>query len=63
MIRRGHPWIYDQALGPVGLAPGTIATIVDERGPVAVAMIDPDGPIRARILDRDPDATLDDAWV
>lgn len=63
MIRRGHPWIYDQALGPVALAPGTIATIVDERGPVAVAMIDPDGPIRARILDRDPDATLDDAWV
>ncbi len=62
-IRRGHPWIYDQALGPLALAPGTIATIVDERGPLATAMIDPDGPIRARILDRDPAATIDDAWV
>ena len=63
IIRRGHPWIYDQALGPVALAPGTIATIVDGDGPVATAMIDPDSPIRARVLDRDPAAVIDDAWL
>jgi 23S rRNA (cytosine1962-C5)-methyltransferase len=62
-IRRGHPWIYDQAVGPVALAPGTLATLVDGEGPLAIAMIDPDGPIRARVLDRDPTATIDDAWL
>ncbi len=62
-IRRGHPWLYDQALGPLALPPGTIATVVDRDGPVATAMIDPDGPIRARVLDRDPAAIIDDAWV
>jgi 23S rRNA (cytosine1962-C5)-methyltransferase len=55
--------VYDQAIGPVALAPGTIATLVDGDGPVATAMIDPDGPIRARVLDRDPAAVIDDAWV
>ena len=34
-IRRGHPWLYDQALGPLALPPGTIATVVDRDGPVA----------------------------
>jgi 23S rRNA (cytosine1962-C5)-methyltransferase len=62
-IRRGHPWIYDQALGPLALPPGTIATVVDHDGPIATAMIDPDGPIRARVLDLDPVARIDDAWV
>jgi 23S rRNA (cytosine1962-C5)-methyltransferase len=62
-LRRGHPWVYNQAIGPVALAPGTIATLVDRDGPVATAMIDPDGPIRARVLDRDPAAIIDDAWL
>lgn len=61
-IRRGHPWIYDQATGPVALPPGAVVTIVDGERPVATAMVDPDGPIRARVLDRDPAAVIDDAW-
>ncbi|HVV81795.1 MAG TPA: hypothetical protein VHE35_01905, partial [Kofleriaceae bacterium] len=66
-IRRGHPWVYDQALGPVALAPGTVATLIDARaagdGALATVFVDPDGPIRARVLDSDPAAAIDDDWV
>jgi 23S rRNA (cytosine1962-C5)-methyltransferase len=64
-IAGGHPWIYDRAAAPLpaGAAPGDLAVIVDERGPAAVGFVDPDGPIRARVLDLDPEAALDDAWA
>ncbi|MGE0545574.1 MAG: class I SAM-dependent rRNA methyltransferase [Kofleriaceae bacterium] len=63
-IRRGHPWIYDRALAPPGaLRPGEVATIADEDGAIARVFADPTSPIRARILDLDPDARIDDAWA
>jgi 23S rRNA (cytosine1962-C5)-methyltransferase len=37
-------------------------TLVDDDGPVAVALADPVSPIRARVLDT-PDAVIDGAWV
>ena len=61
-IRGGHPWIYDRALAPTKHAVGELATIVDEDGPIAVALADPLSPIRARVLDR-AGATIDAAWV
>jgi 23S rRNA (cytosine1962-C5)-methyltransferase len=61
-IRAGHPWIYDRALAPTKLGAGDLATIVDDDGPIAVAIADPLSPIRARVLDR-ADATIDAAWV
>src|SRR5688572_23154498 len=61
-IRAGHPWIYDRALAPAKLAAGELATIVDEDGPIAIAIADPASPIRARVLDR-AGATIDAAWV
>ena len=51
-IRRGHPWIYDQAVGVVAGEPGDVVQIADERGAFAVAYLDPEGPIRARVLVR-----------
>ncbi len=62
-IGRGHPWIYDRAAAPIEAAAGELVTVVDDRGPVATAFVDPRGPIRARVLDLDPAAVIDDAWV
>ena len=63
-IRAGHPWIYDRALAPAkGLAVGELVTIVDERGPIACAVVDPSSPLRARVLDLDPRADCDGAWA
>ena len=63
-IRAGHPWIYDRAAAPLNdVRAGELVTIVDDRGPLATAFVDPLAPIRARILDRDPEATCDGAWA
>lgn len=62
-IRGGHPWIYDRALAPPrGIAIGDVVTIVDDDGPIATALADPESPIRARVLD-EPAAAIDAAWV
>ena len=64
-IAAGHPWIYDRALRPLpgGLAPGDRVIVADDQGPVAVAMVDPGSPIRARVLDLDPGAVIDAGWA
>ncbi len=63
-IRDGHPWIYDRACAPLaGVAPGELVLVTDEDGPIAVALVDPASPIRARVLDHDPRAALDAAWT
>ena len=63
-IRAGHPWVYDRAAAPAkGLTVGEVVTLIDERGPLACAFVDPDSPIRARVLDLHPDAACDDAWA
>ena len=64
-IAQGHPWIFDRALPPAAarLAPGALVRIEDERGFVAQAFVDPDSPIRARVLTRDPALELDATWA
>jgi 23S rRNA (cytosine1962-C5)-methyltransferase len=62
-IAAGHPWIYDRAIERATGAAGDLVTIVDDRGPLATALADPGSPIRARVLDRDPDASCDGAWA
>ncbi len=49
-IAAGHPWIYDRAIAGPTAQPGDIVEIVDDKGPVAVAFVDPTSPIRARVL-------------
>ncbi len=62
-IRAGHPWVYDRALAPAkNLAVGELVTLVDDKGPIATALVDPTSPLRARILDV-PDAACDGAWA
>jgi 23S rRNA (cytosine1962-C5)-methyltransferase len=59
-----HPWIYDRALAPAsGMKAGDVVTIVDEAGPLATAIADPESPIRARVLELDTGRPIDGAWV
>ena len=62
-IERGHPWIYDQAVGEVGGAVGDVVDIADDKGRFATAFIEPGAPIRARVLAREPDLDVGAAWA
>ena len=59
----GHPWIYrsdviDRPAGDAG-----VARVTDQRGkPLGVALWSPRSEISLRLLDRNPDALIDDAW-
>ena len=63
-IAAGHPWIYDRAVGalPPGTAPGEVVVIADGAGEVALAIADPESPIRARIV-APPGTSLDAGWT
>ena len=59
----GHPWIYrsDVVERPVG-EPGAVR-VIDQRGkPIGVALWSPQSEISLRLLDRNAEARIDDAW-
>lgn len=67
-IRHGAPWVYDNELvtdrRTKALAPGTLAVLEDEaRAPLGLVAVNPKSRIFARMLDRDPDAVIDRAWL
>ena len=67
-LRRGFPWVYDNELvtdrRTRSLAPGAIARLEDgDRNPIASVTVNPNSKIFARILDRNPDASMDRAWL
>ncbi|MEX1365042.1 MAG: class I SAM-dependent rRNA methyltransferase [Nannocystaceae bacterium] len=49
MIRRGHPWVYREAIDGRVPAPGTEVAVVDERGRVLGRGLAEAGPIGARL--------------
>lgn len=57
--------MYDRALPArtAALAPGALAIVADGEEALGTGFVDPASPIRLRVLDRDPEATLDAAWV
>ncbi len=66
-IRHGFPWVYADELvldrRTNGLAPGTLAVLEDaERRPLGLVTVNPASKIVARMLDRDPQAQVDQAW-
>lgn len=66
-IRHGFPWVYADELvtdrRTQNLAPGALAILVDgERRDLGLVTVNTKSKIIARMLDRDPDATLDQAW-
>jgi 23S rRNA (cytosine1962-C5)-methyltransferase len=67
-LRHGHPWVHgDQIVWDRrsrSIAPGSIALLEDAgRTPVALVAVVPQAKIAARILTRDLDASIDDAWL
>ncbi|MCB6177354.1 class I SAM-dependent methyltransferase [Rhodobacter sp. Har01] len=66
-IRHGFPWVYADELvldrRTAGLAPGALAVLEDaERRPLGLVTVNPVSKIVARMLDRDPEAGVDEAW-
>jgi 23S rRNA (cytosine1962-C5)-methyltransferase len=61
-VRRGHPWLYRQALrAPGGIAEGALVEVLDTRGRrLATGFWDASGPIAVRVLSLPP---LEDASV
>lgn len=67
-IRHGHPWVYDNELvldrRTRALAPGGIAVLEDaERQPLGTVAVNTASKLAARMLDRDPAALIDRAWL
>lgn len=66
-IRHGFPWIYADELvtdrRTQALAPGALALLEDaDRQPLGLVTVNLKSRIIGRVLDRDPEAVLDEAW-
>ncbi|MCP4085317.1 MAG: class I SAM-dependent rRNA methyltransferase [Actinomycetia bacterium] len=66
-IRKGHPWVYDEAItsvkGADGAAPGDLAVVFDDdRSFLAIGLWDPNSPIRIRILHTGKPLTISRAF-
>ncbi|EDZ46819.1 SAM-dependent methyltransferase [Rhodobacterales bacterium Y4I] len=66
-IRHGFPWVYANELvtdrRTRKLAPGTLAMLEDEaQRPLGLVSVNPESKIIARMLDRDPEAVINQAW-
>ena len=66
-IRHGFPWAYDNDLvtdrRTKALVPGTLAVLEDDkRQPMGVVATNSQSKIFCRMLDRDPEAQIDQAW-
>lgn len=67
-IRHGFPWVFaDEAVldrRSRALSPGSFAVLEDsERKPLALVTINPQSRIVARVMDSNPDAFIDGAWL
>lgn len=65
-IKRGHPWVYADALRDLPQAPaGSPAVLLDNRKGQAVAhgFYDPECPVALRICETDPAVKLDSRWA
>jgi len=67
-IRHGFPWVYDNELvtdrRTRAIAPGMIARLEDaERKPLGLVAFNPSSRIIARMLDRNPEAEINQAWL
>ncbi|PPB81660.1 SAM-dependent methyltransferase [Albidovulum inexpectatum] len=66
-IRHGFPWVFADELvmdrRTRAIAPGTVAILEDaERRAMGLVAVNPNSRIVARMLDRDPQAQIDEDW-
>jgi 23S rRNA (cytosine1962-C5)-methyltransferase len=60
---RGHPWIFRSDVRKRPTAPAGVVRVRDDRGRwLGVALWSPSSEISLRLLDPEPDATIDDRW-
>jgi 23S rRNA (cytosine1962-C5)-methyltransferase len=60
---RGHPWIFKSDVRTRPSAPAGVVRVRDDRGRwLGVALWSPSSEISLRLLDRDPDAVVDESW-
>ena len=67
-IRHGFPWVYANEVvldrRTRAIPAGALATLEDaERRPMGVVAVNPASKIIGRMLDRDPEAEIDEAWL
>ena len=67
-IRHGFPWVYEDEVvmdrRTRGLSPGSFAVLEDaERKPLALVTINPNSKIVGRVMDANPSAQIDGAWL
>lgn len=68
-LERGAPWAYRDEVAldrrTKALAPGSIVRLAGpgEAGPVGTAAFNPESQIALRLLDPDPEAVIDGAWL
>lgn len=64
-VENGHPWIFSGAVRRVENDPGPgdlVDVYANDESWLALAYFNPHSQIRARVLSRDPDDTVDEAW-
>lgn len=64
----GHPWLYKDEVvldrRTRAIVPGSVAVLEDAgRSPLSLVAFNPESGIAARDLDRDPEASIDRAWI
>jgi 23S rRNA (cytosine1962-C5)-methyltransferase len=60
----GHPWIFasDVESVPADVAAGAVQVKTERGRPIGWALYSPHSEIALRLIDRDPDATIDGDW-
>jgi 23S rRNA (cytosine1962-C5)-methyltransferase len=66
-LRHGFPWVYSNELvtdrRTRKMEPGSLAVLLDEaQTPMGTVAVNPTSKIICRMLDRDPNAVIDQAW-
>ncbi|MEP3035546.1 MAG: RlmI/RlmK family 23S rRNA methyltransferase, partial [Pseudoruegeria sp.] len=67
-IRHGFPWVYENEIvidrRTRNIEAGALAILEDgERRPMGVVAVNPNSKIFCRMLDRNPEAVIDQAWL
>ncbi len=60
-LRRGHPWIWRDALAKLDAPAGTVVAVLDDHGDFVARGIADEGPIAVRVFTTDPRQPVDEA--